>query len=149
MSQNDNFIQSVQLANVFENILDELKTSRIRNPRIHTNIKFVKLDTVLIVYDKFCAILEGDSEDTLAYVALGHNDGENLSHGLLELVDCRMLDDFILFGKGVQAFKRLTKKHTPTFSRTLLDITNRDHIIETVLDTWKLGSEIEMAGGFH
>ncbi len=149
MTQTDHLIQSVQTSTLFDGILAELREARIPTPRIYTVTSFPKLETFLIVYDKFCAVLEVDYNNDTGYVALGRNDAPNLSSGLLELVDTRVLEDDISFDKGVYAFKALIEGHEPSFQREIPDIEDKDEIIAILLDTWKLGSEIEMSGGFH
>jgi len=149
MDQTDNLIQDAQMMNIFEGILDDLQEAHIPNPRIHTVTNFSKLDTFLIVYDRFCAVLEINEKKDIVYVALGRNDSNSLASGLLELIDVRVLDDEVIFAKGVIAFKAFIDNHEPNFVRDLPEITGRDEIIGTILDNWKLGNEIEQSGGFH
>lgn len=149
IEKTDHLIQAVQTSSLFDGILTDLRGARIPIPRIYTVTSFPKLETYLIVYDKFCAVLEVDDNKETGYVALGRNDAPDLSSGLLELVDARVLEDDIVFAKGVHAFKTLIDGHEPSFEREIPNINDRDEIIATLLDTWKLGSEIEMSGGFH
>ena len=149
MSHNvDDRILGVQMMVIFDNILEDLRTSDIKKPRIYSVMHFTEINTSLIVYDKFCAILEVN-KDKLEYVALGRNDAETLSHGLLELVDIRVLSDDLRFKKGVHAFKAYVDTQPPQFQRDIPDIKTHEAIIGAILDTWKLAHEIEMAGGFH
>lgn len=148
-NKTDKFIKEVQMSSLLDDIIDDLRESQIPKPRIHSITNFTELATILIVYDKFCAILEYDANNQLEYVALGRNDAETLNGGMLELVDVRMLDDEFVFGKGVKAFKGFSDNHAPQFMRDIPEIKKREEIIGTILDTWKLGHEIEMSGGFH
>ena len=134
----------------FDDIVHDLETSNIPKPRIYTLTRFPAVNATLIVFDKFCAIIEM-SETTLEhkYVALGRTDGNRLSHGILELVDYRVLTSDFDFERGVKAFKSMIKQHDTKFISEMDDIDDMETIIAVIVDHWKFASEIEMTGGIH
>ena len=145
----ERFIQTINAQTMFDEIVDDIRAAHIPKPRIHVVTHFSSIGTTLVVFDRFCGVLEVNKESVLNYVALGRAEGDTLSTGMLELVDHRMIDDDEAFKKGTDAFIKLIGDNETKFIRDIPSITDREEIIETILDCWKFGGEVEMWGGFH
>ena len=149
MTKTDDRIDKIHMSQIFDSILDDLRESQLKVPILHAITKFPEIGTTLTIYDRFCAVQEVNDDGEIEFVALGHSVGDSLSHGLLELVDIRILDDEIPFAIAVKLFEDYTTNHKPHFTREIEEIEGRDQIVGTILDCWKLASEINVCGGWQ
>jgi hypothetical protein len=149
MTKTDDRMSKIRMSHIFDSILDDLRDSQLKVPILHAVTRFPQIGTTLTIYDRFCAVQEVNDDGEIGFVALGHSVGDSLSHGLLELVDIRILDEEIPFAVGVKIFEGYTTNHKPHFTRDIVGIGDRHQIVGTILDCWKLASEIDACGGWQ
>ena len=146
MTTPDEFAANLRSLETFDNLVEDMKTTIFTKPRGFTITTLTANGTMVVVIDKFCAILEEQDDGKVAYVAFGRNHSETLVNGEMELVDCRFLEDDDRFRDGVKYFKRLCDVHPPDFERTIEEDLEKHEIIETIIDSWMLAGEKMMYG---
>lgn len=135
-------MKQIQAEIVFDELVNELSSNDINKPKIFSMCHYVDNQTMVIQYDKYVGILEYNADkENYAYVALGKNVSDDLSHKQLQLVDARFLQNDELFQNGVNYFVKFVRNKEPDYCEKIQGQQTNEFILEKIEEVWELAEE--------
>ena len=152
MSQTNDFMANMRSLQAFDDItldMQEYMAGFAENPKVYCAANFTDMETLAIIFDRFCAIMERDDSGQMNYIAIGRNESHMFLNGKVQVIDVRYLDDDDRFQHGIDLFKALVEGYQPSYVREVPGEWEREDVVDVIVDCWKLAGEREMYGGAH
>lgn len=110
----------------------------IVKPRLHMILDFTDINTQVILFEHYVAILEAQENGNYAIVAMGWASGDDLYRKEIEIVDIRILDNEAVdeFVSSAESLKKMVESDNNQRLRTIEGEIEIPGIIDEIIKVW-------------